>query len=160
MLKKFDTSLNPGPERWEKISKIYDFTDKCVADIGCWNGYFSMKIGKFAESIFCYDKHPVKFASDYNVVEFDLDHDIIPDYYDTIVFLDTLQYVEDPELAIKKIFLSADDIIIEIFFNKVQPHWFMLSRKRLLELTTKYKHKLKTEFELERGSTVMLFEKC
>lgn len=159
-MKSFDTTANTLAERWQIISKMYDFKDKCVADIGCWNGYFSMEIAEIVSSVFCFDKNPINFDSRFHVQQFDLNSDIIPDYYDTILFLDTLQYVQNPELAMKKIFMSADDIIIEIFFNKVQPHWYMLSRKKLLELAKKYNHKLKKEVEIERGSTIMLFEKC
>ena len=158
MLKKFNTSLNPGPERWELLSKVHDFKREIVADVGCWNGYFAMEINKVAACVHCYDSTPVAF--ELPVVRFNIETDALPHHYDTILFLDTLQYVKNQEQALTKLFLGADCFILEIFFNQVQPHWHMISKELVLELAKICGHKLKTEYELERGSTVMLFEKC
>jgi len=156
MLKKFDTSLRAG--RWKKLSKVYDFTGKIVADVGCWNGEFAMEIDKVAKRVDCYDSTPLDFGL--YVRNFNIEREQLSTYYDTILFLDTLQYIADPTNALIKLLLQTDCLILEVFFNQVQPHWHMISKESILELAEICGHKLKTEYELERGSTVMLFEKC
>ena len=155
---------------WKQISEIYDFKNKKVADIGCFNGYFCFEIKKLAKIVHGFDKCIPAISTAREIAKlkemdikfdvFDVDKEEIKEEYDVILLLNALQYLKNPELVFNKIFPKTKTIILEIPFVKLQPHWSMISKEKLFEIAEKHNFKLKKEFVSVRGGlTILLFEK-
>ena len=155
---------------WEQISKIYDFKDKKVADIGCFNGYFCFEMKKSAKIVHGFDKVDQAIETAREIAEikemdikfevFDMDKDEIKEEYDVILLLNVWQHLKNLELDLNEIFSKAKAVILEIDFVKLKPHWSMISKEKLYEIAEKYNHELKKELNSARGRTILLFEKC
>ncbi len=153
---------------WEQIKGIYDFKDKKVADIGCFQGYFCFEIKKSAKIVHGFDKNVLAIEIAQEIAKlkeldikfefFDLDKEKIPEDYDVILFLNASQHLKNIELSFDKIFKKAKAVILEIPFKQLKSHWSMIDRETLIEIAKKYNHKLKKEFTSFRGRTIMLFE--
>ncbi len=153
---------------WNQIKEIYDFKDKRVADIGCFQGYFCFEIKKSAKVVHGFDKNvsAIEIAQEIAKLKeldikfeiFDLDKEKIPEDYDVILFLNASQHLKNIEEDFNKIFLKAKSVILEIPFEKLKPHWSMIDKESLFKIAKKYNHELKKEFKSFRGRTIMLFE--
>ena len=154
---------------WEQISEIYDFKNKKVADIGCFNGYFCFEIKKSAKTVHGFDKKisAIETAREITKLKeldikfevFDLDKGEIKEEYDVILLLNTWQHLKNIEEDFNKIFSKTKAVILEMGFVKLKPHWSMISKEKLLEIAEKYNHKLRRGFVSARGRTILLFEK-
>ncbi len=154
---------------WDQISRMYDFKDKKVADIGCFQGYFCFEIKKLAKTVHGFDKNisAIETAGeiaklkelDIKFEVFDLDKDVIPESYDVILLLNTWQHLKNIEVDFHKMFSKAKAVILEMDFVKLKPHWSMISREKLIEIAKAYNHELKKEFGSARRRTIMLFER-
>ncbi len=153
---------------WEQIKDIYDFKDKRVADIGCFQGYFCFEIKKSAKVVHGFDKNisAIEIAKEIaNLKEmdikfevFDIDKKEILEQYDVILLLNAWQHLKNIERDFSKIFSKAKAVILEIDFIKLKPHWSMIDKENLINIARMSNHELKKEFKSFRGRTIMLFE--
>ncbi len=145
---------------WEKILKIFDFTGKVVADIGCFNGYFSFKAKeRGARLVRGFDKcvPAIKTAREisnlkgiearFNVL--DIEKEDIDGKYDVILFLNTSQNLKNPDIAFERVFEKSDSAIVEVQFSNI-------SRKRVIEIAEKHNHRIKTEVKSDRPNRVIM----
>jgi len=155
---------------WDQISKIYNFKDKKVADIGCFNGYFCFEIKKSAKIVHGFDivvpaietaREIAKLKEmDIKFEVFDMDKEEIKEEYDVILLLNISHHLKNLELVFNKLFSKTKTLIVEMPFTQSRPHWVIISKEKLLEIAEKYNHKLKEDFTSARGRTILLFEKC
>ncbi len=148
---------------WDIISKICNFENKKVADIGCFNGYFCFKVDEcLAQRVVGYDKcipaiETAKEISnikglDVNFEVLDIEQQEIPDY-DIILFLNTSQHLKDPGTSFEKIFAKGKRIIIEMQFSNI-------SKEKVLAIAKGYNHRLiKEEKSYRPNRIIMVFEK-
>jgi len=156
-------------ESWDRISKIYDFKDKKVADIGCFHGFFCFEIKKIAKIVHGFDfldsaietaREIAKLKGmDIKFDVFNMDKEEIKEDYDVILLLNTSQHLKNLELDFNKIFPKTKALILEMGFVQLKPHWSMISKEKLLEIAEKHNFKLTKEVASTRPSrTIMLFE--
>ena len=155
---------------WDGISKIYDFKDKKVADVGCFHGYFCFEARKLGAEVVGYDKSEQAIKTAKEIAElksldikfevFDLDKEEIPEEYDVILLLNTSQHLKNPKIAFNRIFSKAKDVILEVHFTQTRPEWSIISKEELIEVAKECNHKLIKEVESHRPNRkIMLFGK-
>ena len=154
---------------WEQISSICNFTNKKVADLGCFNGYFCFEIKKIAKTVHGFDKcipaiETAKEIAKLKGLEikfeaFDLDIQEIPEEYDVVLLLNVAHHLKNLELTFSNMFLKAKTVILEMAFEQSRPHWSIISKEELLKIAKKHGHTLKNELSSIRGRTILLFER-
>ncbi len=148
---------------WDIISKLCNFENKKIADIGCFNGYFCFKVKEcLAKKVVGYDKcipaiETAKEVSNLKGLDvifevLDIEKQEIPEY-DIILFLNISQHLKDPTSAFEKIFAMGGKIIIEMDFSNI-------SKTKVIEIAEEHNHKLSKEIASARPNRViMLFVK-
>ncbi len=153
---------------WDGISKIYDFKDKKVADVGCFHGYFCFEARKLGAEVVGYDKSEQAIKTAKEIAELksldvkfevlDIEKQEIPEY-DLILFLNTSHHLKNPEIAFNRIFSKGKDVILEVHFAQTRPEWSIVSKEELIEIAKKCNHKLIKEIKSYRPNRkIMLFK--
>ena len=155
---------------WNEISKIYDFKNKKVADIGMHNGYFCFEVKNHgAFEVVGYDKNPqaVETAKEIACLKefeitfktLDIEEKDIPDF-DVILFLNASHHLTNPVAVFDRIFSRAKDVILEVQLTQRLPEWSIVNKEKLVEIAEKYNHKLIKEVKSPRPDRmIFLFSK-
>ncbi len=156
-------NANYEHKSWKSISEIYDFKNKRVADIGCFNGYFCFEMKNSGSEVIGYDRciPAIETAKeianlkglDINFKVFDIEKQEILEEYDLILFLNISHHLKSPGIVLSKIFSKAKAVIVEMQFSNI-------SREKVFEIAGKYGHKLNKKVDSARPNrTIMLFSK-
>ena len=145
---------------WEKIIRMFTFKGKTVADIGCFNGYFSFEVKDCgAKLVRGFDKcvpaiETAREISNLKGIEakfdvLDIEKEDIDGNYDVILFLNISQNLKNPDIAFERVFEKSDSAIVEVQFSNI-------SRKRVIEIAEKHNHRIKTEIKSDRPNRVIM----
>ena len=112
---------------WEAIKDLVNWSDKCVVDIGCLNGFFCCKIKEAGAShVLGLDLFPqaVDVAAEISRLkgleiqyqQCDIGEGAIDKNCDIVLLLNMLHHVKNPEHALVQAFSMGANVIMEVQF--------------------------------------------
>lgn len=115
---------------WAKISKIIDFNNKKVAEIGCFHGYYCFEAKRVgALRVVGYDNclKAIETAKEISIlkgldVEFmyaDIDNMGIDEDFDIIMFMNILHHLKNPRDALRRVFSKAKSVVMEVQYTNI-----------------------------------------
>jgi len=123
---------------WNNIKDEVKWSDKLVADLGCFHGYFSFQIARAGGKVTGFDKSPTVIATtniinklEGSIINTKVWEDSQPliGKFDVVLIMNVLHHFADPEKALKDI--DCDIAIFEINTNmeKVVEKFFSINKR-------------------------------
>ena len=74
------------------------------------------------------------------------------------MFLNSSHHLKNVSDVFEKIFAKGKNVILEVHLTQDRPEWSIVGKEKLIELASKYDHKLIKEVDSDRPNrTIILF---